>query len=327
MTRPALLLFLSLSLTACSVAAPKSSVERQRDATQAAETQAPQKTQEPTAQATPEPSAQPTVDPLIAQMAADNKLLMERVQAAEKRVNDQAERIAQDYAKAAEDNAKTAKYNDAQRQKDVDIAREVTAQKQADADNNAALAELAKAQAELKDAESQLILSLCLVVFALIGYLLMKSAMSRPHIQKVDGKGKEYFSKPWVPTGPASYATKALPVSDEIMYQFVEYAVKGLPLGENSMVKAGAWKSGEAPRKQRQLIMMYLQNDCKHIENSKLNPIGIDYWTDWIDEHRPAPGVDIAENAEESAHEHVNNDHVDSGEVVNDNFGTLKDGE
>jgi hypothetical protein len=135
-----------------------------------------------------------------------------------------------------------------------------------------------------------------------------------------DAPGKPgYFSRPFVPVSPSGFVTRELPVPEPYMYQFIEYAITGLPLGENSMVKAGAWKSGKEWREKRQAIMTYLDNECRHIKDSKLNPQGIDYWSEWYSEHKrpaPAPAMQIAENMAETAHGSVNNDHVDDGEVV-----------
>jgi hypothetical protein len=143
---------------------------------------------------------------------------------------------------------------------------------------------------------------------------------TRPQVAHVEysAPSTSPFIRPWVPTSPTGFVTKPIPVSDADMCQFIEYAVTGLPLGENSMVKAGAWKSGASDRHKRQEIMAYLDKDCGHIKDHKLTPQGIDYWQDWLDEHapHPAPEAEVAENDDVPPHEHVNNDHVDGGEVV-----------
>ena len=143
---------------------------------------------------------------------------------------------------------------------------------------------------------------------------------TRPQVAHVEysAPSTSPFIRPWVPTSPTGFVTKAIPVSDGDMCQFMEYAVTGLPLGENSMVKAGAWKSGASDRHKRQEIMAYLDKDCGHIKDHKLTPQGVDYWQDWLDAHtpRPAPSAEVVENDDVPPHEHVNNDHVDDGEVV-----------
>lgn len=163
-------------------------------------------------------------------------------------------------------------------------------------------------------------------VFAIASIILALCAayaITRKGIERVTSAMKDgsYFSRPWVPVSAASHTTKPLPVEIEYMRQFIEYAITGLPLGENSMVRAGAWKSGEVWRKKRQLIMTYLDVDCGHIKDHKLTPQGIDFWRDWLDEQSPVLADYMLENSENDgveAHEHVNNDHVGGGGVIVD---------
>lgn len=275
--------------------------------------------------ATPALTALPTADPIIAQMAQDVKAANDRADAALKQVNDQNERIAQDYANAAADNEKTARHNEAIAATDLQNQKEITAQQreitqQKIHDNRRLELETAAKEADVRMLGT---LFFCVLIVSMV--LLALRALARYPLKipaPVTVSSGDYFMRPWVPTAPTSHVTKPLPVSEEIMYIFVEYAVQGLPLGENSMVKNSEWKSGEEWRKMRQAIMVYLDEDCHHIKDHKLTPEGIDFWNDWIDEHiqfaSPIPAPTIAETDAPKGHEHVNNDNVSLGEVVVD---------
>lgn len=271
-----------------------------------------------------EPVVVSTTDPaLIAalQEAADAN---QRARDALQQINDQNERISQNAKEAAAANERSTVLELTRAVILNSTAQEKTAERALAVDERTAQTDADKAAAEMARANAQNILSLCVLAITVSMVLLAVRALARHPVKEraavVVGSG-DYFTRPWVPTAPTSHTTKALPASDDDVRMFLEYAVTGLPLGENSMVKAGAWKSGQMWREKRQLIMTYLDTDCRHIKDHKMTPEGMDYWRDWLDEHeapRPAPDPEAAETTTSEGHEHVNNDHVDPTEEVVD---------
>lgn len=250
---------------------------------------------------------------------ADQKLAALQVQA-------QIERAKADAARYESVNRASAAK---ETQSAVDMAANVAAQKEAD--NEAARIAILTERAQNDLAYSGAVYALALALICAM--LIVNRVLNRPHVSKVIAPvGKTYFSRPWVPVSKSGHITKEIPVDISTMMMFLRYAVDGLPLGENSMVKSGRWWSGEGWREKRRGIMVYLDVDCGHIKDSRLTPEGIDYWSDWLDEVTPPTlphDVNASETSEDMGditHDHVNNDHVDAGGVVESDPLQPKDG-
>jgi len=130
-------------------------------------------------QATQEPTALPTIDTEKAQMADDLVKLKDRVDAAEKAMNDQAERIAASYAAAAESNLQTEKQATLTEAEKAKQQHEITLQMQADNERILALAQLAEAQARKSEADAKLLLTVAIVMLSVIGGLLLMRVLAR----------------------------------------------------------------------------------------------------------------------------------------------------
>lgn len=288
--------------------------------------------------ATPAPSPAPTFDPapLLAEIEAANQ----RVRDIAAKIDEQNLALAQAQERTAKANEQTAKYNDAMRKKDVDIAQAITTQKIADAANNDALARLVDAQARAKEADARLILSLCMVVVVLIAYLLMKSAMSRPHVnnivtRRVTGEKVEPIA---VSKTQDDYDTT--PPGD--LWQFallMDYGIRGGAFGNGSVVENGHYTSDQYKpvrewfyKKEKRRENEGQPNLFKNGDNNSriLSVDGIRWaqdWLDWYHDQPPAPDAQMGENMTNDGGGRVKNGHFDGGAVVDGPENSDKDGE
>lgn len=292
MTRPAVLplLVLCFALVACSVSTRESKATPLLAPTGESVTA--------TVEAIQTPTSEPTADLRMQQLITDIKAANDRAEAMQKQLDAQNERISNNQVAIAKANADAAKYNDAQRAKDVDVAREVTAQKEADAANNAALAELAKAQAQEKQAQAQIIASLCLMLITASAVLVMVRAMWRnrvfmlPALEVTEDHAPEVY-RPIIQTAPNSTASRPIPVTPETFAAFMAYAVQEKPLGVNKICD----DAKIIKRADHGPIMRYLQ-ELGYIGSknsaSVLTDTGIDFGNWWLEKYAPHPAPDAS---------------------------------
>lgn len=287
-------------------------------------------------QAMPTQELEPTADATKAQMAADLVALKDRVDAAEKAQNDQAERISQNYKDAAASNDHNAIIDATkvatQGEIAVSLAEQTTLQKQADNEKIIAQAQADEAAAALANANSNIVRTLAILAAVVSMVLLAVRALAR-HPLPVPVVHGENVTRPMVPTGdgPNSYHARELPVSPELMYRFMLYATQGKPLGTNNMEAAGILKSTE--RNERTKIITYL-DILKHLAHDTglvLTDAAIAYWRDWMEKYSPTLAPDVAETAAYTRHDYVNHGHDVAenaeGEGVSDHFTPLPDGQ
>ncbi len=131
-------------------------------------------------QATQEPTALPTIDAEKAQMVADMQAMNDKLEAQRVQLESRAADIASSNAQAAADNLKAVSVQDETAQKQLDREKEITAQKQADADKAASDAIIAKAQTDISKERTNTLTVTVLGVIVICGMLVINRAIKHP---------------------------------------------------------------------------------------------------------------------------------------------------